>query len=48
MFQLLGTDPTSKARRGILRTKRGDIQTPQCMPVSTQGSVKSVSPDELT
>jgi len=48
MFQLLGTDPNSKARRGILRTKRGDIQTPQFMPVGTQGSVKAVSPDELT
>ncbi len=48
MFTLLGTDPESKARRGILRTKRGDIQTPQFMPVGTQGSVKAVSPDELT
>ena len=48
MFQLLGTDPSSKARRGILRTKRGDIATPQFMPVGTQGSVKAVSPDELT
>ncbi len=48
MFTLLGTDPSSKARRGILHTKRGDIQTPQFMPVGTQGSVKAVSPDELT
>ena len=48
MFELLGTDPSSKARRGILRTKRGDIATPQFMPVGTQGSVKAVSPDELT
>ena len=48
MFTLLGTDPESKARRGILRTERGDIQTPQFMPVGTQGSVNAVSPDELT
>src|SRR4249920_9562 len=48
MFTLLGIDSESKARRGILRTNRGDIQTPQFMPVGTQGSVKAVSPDELT
>ena len=47
MFTLLGTDPSSKARRGILRTKRDDILTPQFMPVGTQGSVKAVSPNEL-
>src|SRR5712672_2057858 len=47
MFTLLGTDPSSKARRGRLLTRHGIIETPQFMPVGTQGSVKAVSPAEL-
>ncbi|MDQ3547029.1 MAG: tRNA guanosine(34) transglycosylase Tgt [Verrucomicrobiota bacterium] len=47
MFQLLGTDPASKARRGRLTTAHGAIETPAFMPVGTQGSVKAVSPWEL-
>lgn len=35
------------ARRGVLHTRRGDIQTPVFMPVGTRGSVKAVSPAEL-
>ncbi|MDD3666989.1 MAG: tRNA guanosine(34) transglycosylase Tgt [Bacteroidales bacterium] len=35
------------ARRGVLHTRRGDIQTPIFMPVGTRGSVKAVSPREL-
>src|SRR6185436_16113730 len=48
MFTLLGTDPNSKARRGRLVTRHGTIETPIFMPVGTQGTVKSVSPAELT
>src|SRR6187401_1482609 len=47
MFTLLGTDPHSLARRGRLVTPHGVIETPVFMPVGTQGSVKTVSPDEL-
>ncbi len=47
MFELLQTDPASKARRGRLTTAHGVIQTPAFMPVGTQGSVKAVSPREL-
>ena len=47
MFQLLGTDPATKARRGRLTTAHGVIETPAFMPVGTQGSVKAVSPREL-
>src|SRR6188472_3258749 len=47
MFELLGKDPFSKARRGRLTTAHGVIETPAFMPVGTQGSVKSVSPREL-
>ena len=47
MFELLATDPASKARRGRLTTAHGVIQTPIFMPVGTQGTVKAVSPREL-
>jgi queuine tRNA-ribosyltransferase len=46
-FQLLKTDPNSSARRGRLITRHGPIETPVFMPVGTQASVKSVSPEEL-
>lgn len=35
------------ARRGILQTQRGTINTPAFMPVGTIGTVKAMSPDEL-
>ncbi len=47
MFELLSTDPASKARRGRLTTAHGVIETPIFMPVGTQGTVKAVAPDEL-
>ena len=46
-YTLLATDPASKARAGILQTRRGPIETPVFMPVGTQGTVKGVSPREL-
>ena len=45
-FDLLSTD--GQARRGQLKFDRGVIQTPIFMPVGTYGSVKSVTPHELT
>ena len=47
MFELLATDPSSRARRGRLQTAHGVIETPVFMPVGTQGSVKGISPGEL-
>ena len=47
MFQLVKTDSGSKARRGVLTTSHGVIQTPQYMPVGTQASVKAVAPRDL-
>ena len=47
VFDVIKKDPTSAARRGVLHTRRGDIQTPIFMPVGTRGSVKAVSPAEL-
>ncbi|MBQ6353272.1 MAG: tRNA-guanine transglycosylase, partial [Lentisphaeria bacterium] len=46
-FELLRRDPASRARRGVLHTAHGDIQTPVFMPVGTRGSVKAMSPAEL-
>jgi len=47
-FSIQARDQTSSARAGLLLTRRGPIQTPAFMPVGTQGTVKSVSPRELT
>ena len=47
VFELLKRDPSCRARRGVLHTRRGDIQTPIFMPVGTRGSVKAVAPKEL-
>ncbi|MEJ2698022.1 MAG: tRNA guanosine(34) transglycosylase Tgt [Candidatus Sulfobium sp.] len=44
-FKLISTD--GRARRGILETARGVINTPAFMPVGTIGTVKAMSPDEL-
>src|SRR5271170_6668154 len=47
MFELLKTDPCTKARLGRLTTTRGVIETPVFMPVGTQASVKALDPREL-
>lgn len=46
-FELIATDSSTKARRGRLTTPHGTIETPVFMPVGTQGSVKTLHPDEL-
>lgn len=46
-FELLTTDPGSKARAGKLTTDHGVIETPIFMPVGTVGSVKGVHQKEL-
>ncbi|PAW76344.1 MAG: tRNA guanosine(34) transglycosylase Tgt [Verrucomicrobia bacterium Tous-C9LFEB] len=47
MYTLFQTDTESEARRGLLKTAHGDIQTPEYMPVGTQASVKAVAPRDL-
>lgn len=47
MFKLLKTDEKTKARRGQLTTAHGVVQTPIFMPVGTQGTVKTLHPDDL-
>ena len=46
-YTLIASDPASRARAGILQTRRGIVETPIFMPVGTQGAVKAVSPVEL-
>ena len=41
-FDLTHTDTGSSARRGILTTDHGTIQTPVFMPVGTAGAVKAI------
>ena len=46
-YELLHTCKQTGARRGVIHTPHGDIQTPVFMPVGTQATVKSVTPEEL-
>ena len=46
-YELLHVCKQSGARRGVIHTPHGDIQTPIFMPVGTQATVKSMTPDEL-
>ncbi len=45
MFEILNTE--NFARRGVLKTLHGNIQTPAFMPVGTYGSVKALTPFAL-
>ena len=46
-FTIQWRDTRSSARAGLIRTPHGDIPTPAFMPVGTQATVKTLSPDEL-
>ncbi|MBR3504997.1 MAG: tRNA guanosine(34) transglycosylase Tgt [Clostridia bacterium] len=46
-FELLHVCRQTGARRGRLHTPHGVIETPIYMPVGTQATVKTMSPDEL-
>ena len=46
-YELLHVDNNSGARRGVVHTPHGDIQTPVFMPVGTQATVKAMTPEEL-
>ena len=45
-FQLHAT--SAGARRGEMRLRHGSVQTPVFMPVGTQGTVKALSPHDLS
>ena len=46
-YELLHECKQTGARRGIVHTPHGDIETPIFMPVGTQATVKSLTPEEL-
>ena len=46
-FEILNKDSRTRARRGRLHTAHGVIETPIFMPVGTQATVKSMTPDQL-
>ena len=46
-FDLIGKDPGSSARAGIITTGHGPIETPIFMPVGTVASVKAVTQRQL-
>jgi queuine tRNA-ribosyltransferase len=44
-FRVVASD--GRARRAVLETPHGAVDTPTFMPVGTQGSVKTLTPDEV-
>lgn len=47
MFKIVKTDNKTKARRGILTTAHGTIESPFFMPVGTTATVKSLTFEDL-
>jgi len=47
-FRITHRASDGRARTGEIRTPHGTFETPVFMPVGTQGSVKAVSPEDLT
>ena len=46
-YELIHECKQTGARRGVIHTPHGDIQTPIFMPVGTQATVKSLTPEDL-
>lgn len=46
-FELKKKDSRTRARRGVVHTPHGDIQTPVFMPVGTQATVKALKPEDV-
>ena len=46
-FRLIKTSTDSKARAGELSTAHGIVMTPVFLPVGSQATVKTLTPDEL-
>ncbi len=46
-FELTTQSPVSRARRGVLSTAHGDLQTPFFMPIATKGAVKTLSSTDI-
>jgi len=46
-FDIVAQSSTTRARAGVIQTARGKVETPVFMPVGTQGTIKSLTPEEL-
>ena len=46
-FEVISTDKSCRARRGILTTAHGRVHTPAFMPVGTAGAIKGITPEQL-
>jgi queuine tRNA-ribosyltransferase len=46
-FEILRQDKETHARLGLIKTRRGDIETPYLVPVATMGSVRALGSDDL-
>lgn len=46
-IEILKEDSRTRARLGKLHTPHGVIETPVFMPVGTQATVKTMTPEEL-
>lgn len=46
-FEVIKKDSSSKARLGKVDTDHGSFATPAFLPVGTQGTIKSLTPEEL-
>jgi queuine tRNA-ribosyltransferase len=46
-FRIVAQGRDTSARAGVLTTSHGEVHTPAFMPVGTQGTVKTLTPEEL-
>jgi queuine tRNA-ribosyltransferase len=46
-FDIVAKSSTTRARAAVIETAHGKVQTPIFMPVGTQGTIKSLTPEEL-
>jgi queuine tRNA-ribosyltransferase len=47
LFELIKTCAQTRARAGVLTTPHGSVPTPVFLPVASQGTVKTLTPDDL-
>ena len=46
-FKVIAESRSTRARAGVIQTAHGPVETPVFMPVGTQATVKSLTPEEL-
>lgn len=46
-YELIKKESNTKARLGLIKTNHGTFETPMFMPVGTQATVKTLSPEEI-